>query len=94
MKLAAVALMTVATICCAPPLSTTFATAAPSSLSGCQPQTKKGNCYQPGEMCRKSDRGSSGTTADGENITCEDNDGWRWEPASYTSVTRGRTTGM
>ena len=85
MKLAAVALMTAVTICCATPLSTTAAAAAPSSSSDCYPQTKKGNCYQPGEMCRQSDHGASGMTADGESIVCRDNDGWRWEPASYTS---------
>jgi hypothetical protein len=22
----------------------------------------------------------TGTAGDGETITCEDNDGWRWEP--------------
>jgi len=80
MKLAAVALMTAMTIC-APPLSTATAVAATSSPSSCYPQTKSGNCYEPGEMCRKSDRGSSGMTADGESIKCEDNDGWRWEPS-------------
>ncbi len=81
MKLTA-ALMTAVTICCAPPLSTTTAAAAPSSPSSCYPQTKSGNCYEPGEMCRKSDRGSSGVSGGGESIKCEDNDGWRWEPAS------------
>jgi hypothetical protein len=83
MKLAAVAVMMSVTICCvAPPLSTTAAAAAPSTPSSCYPQTKKGNCYEPGEICRKSDHGASGMTADGESIICEDNDGWRWEPAS------------
>jgi hypothetical protein len=80
MKLAA-ALMTAVTICCAPPLSTTAAAAAPSSPSGCHPQTNKGNCYEPGEMCRKSDHGASGVAGSGESIVCRDNDGWRWEPA-------------
>ena len=80
MKLAAVALMTAVTIC-APPLSTPApAAAAPASASSCSPQTKSGNCYQPGELCRKSDHGVSGTTADGECIQCENNDDWRWEP--------------
>jgi hypothetical protein len=50
--------------------------------SGCQPQTNKGNCYEPGEFCRKGDHGASGVAGDGERIVCEDNDGWRWEPAS------------
>ena len=81
MKLAAVALMTAVTIC-APQLSTTTPAAATSSPSSCYPQTKSGNCYEPGEMCRKSDRGSSGISGGGESIKCEDNDGWRWEPAS------------
>jgi hypothetical protein len=38
-------------------------------------------CYEPGEYCRDSDHGSSGVAGDGEAITCEDNDGWRWEPS-------------
>jgi hypothetical protein len=50
--------------------------------SGCSPHTNKGNCYEPGEFCRKSDHGASGVAGDGESIVCEDNDGWRWEPAS------------
>ena len=48
----------------------------------CQPLTNSGNCYQAGEFCRKADHGSTGTTALGEKIVCEDNDGWRWEPAT------------
>jgi hypothetical protein len=40
-----------------------------------------GNCYQPGEDCRNSDHRLSGVAGDGKAITCEDNDGWRWEPA-------------
>jgi hypothetical protein len=79
MKFAAVALMTAIAIWCAP---LTAAATPASSPSSCYPQSKKGNCYEPGQMCRKSDRGASGVTADGEKITCEDNDGWRWEPAS------------
>jgi hypothetical protein len=42
--------------------------------------TDGGNCYEPGEYCRDSDHGASGRAGDGEAITCEDNDGWRWEP--------------
>jgi hypothetical protein len=53
----------------------------PSTPSSCSPQTKKGNCYEPGEICRKSDHGASGVAGDGESIVCKDNDGWRWEPA-------------
>ena len=29
--------------------------------------------------CRDDDHGASGVAGDGEAITCEDNDGWRWE---------------
>ncbi|HEX4787459.1 MAG TPA: hypothetical protein VH372_03290 [Actinospica sp.] len=45
----------------------------------CQPLTNGGNCYKPGEYCRKSDRGTSGIDANGDPIVCRDNDGWRWE---------------
>ena len=78
---APVALMTAATICCGALLSTSAAAAASSPPSSCYPQTNAGNCYEPGEKCRKSDHGASGMTADGERIKCEDNDGSRWEPA-------------
>jgi hypothetical protein len=57
----------------APPVS-----AAPA---GCHPLTNGGNCYEPGEYCRDSDHDASGVAGDGKAITCEDNDGWRWEPA-------------
>ena len=53
------------------------ASAAPAS---CHPLTNGGNCYEPGEFCRASDHGVSGVAGDGKAITCEDNDGWRWEP--------------
>jgi hypothetical protein len=56
-----------------PPAST-----APAS---CRPLTNGGNCYEPGEFCRASDHGVSGVAGDGKAITCENNDGWRWEPA-------------
>jgi hypothetical protein len=52
-------------------------TAAPAS---CHPLTDGGNCYSPGEYCRDSDHGVTGVAGNGETITCEDNDGWRWEP--------------
>jgi len=48
---------------------------------GCSPMTDSGGCYEPGEYCRDSDHGVSGVAGDGETITCEDNDGWRWEPS-------------
>jgi hypothetical protein len=57
----------------APPAST-----APA---GCYPLSNEGTCYEPGEYCRDADHGMSGVAGDGEAITCEDNDGWRWEPA-------------
>lgn len=49
--------------------------------TGCYPLTNGGNCYEPGEYCRDSDHGKSGVAGDGKAITCEDNDGWRWEPS-------------
>jgi hypothetical protein len=64
----------------APPPPTTAPAAAPSTPSGCHPLTNGGNCYEPGEFCRKSDHGVTGVAGDGKTIRCEDNDGWRWEP--------------
>ncbi len=64
----------------APPPQTTAPAAVPSTPSGCYPLTNGGNCYEPGEFCRKSDHGASGVAGDGKRIICEDNDGWRWEP--------------
>jgi hypothetical protein len=48
--------------------------------ASCHPLTNSGNCYEPGEFCRKSDHGVTGVAGDGERITCENNNGWRWEP--------------
>lgn len=56
-------------------IPTTHAAAAPS----CYPLTNGGNCYEPGEFCRKSDHGATGVAGDGKSITCEDVNGWRWE---------------
>jgi hypothetical protein len=56
-------------------------TAAPPASSGCHPKTDSGNCYEPGQFCRTSDHGVSGVAGNGEAIICEDNNGWRWEPA-------------
>lgn len=53
----------------------------PLSPSACYPTTNGGNCYEPGEFCRKSDHGASGIAGDGRAIVCSNNDGWRWEPA-------------
>jgi hypothetical protein len=58
------------------------APAPPLSPSTCQPVSNGGNCYRPGEFCRNRDHGVTGATADGQNIVCTNNDGWRWEPAS------------
>jgi hypothetical protein len=62
----------------APAVATTQASAAPE---GCHPTSDAGNCYEPGEYCRDDDHGTSGVAGDGKAITCEDNDGWRWEPS-------------
>jgi hypothetical protein len=48
----------------------------------CTPLTDAGHCYTAGEYCRDDDHGVTGIAADGEAIKCEDNDGWRWEPAA------------
>jgi hypothetical protein len=57
----------------------TLMPASPAS-AGCQPLSDEGTCYEPGEFCRDDDHGMTGLAGDGETITCEDNDGWRWEP--------------
>jgi hypothetical protein len=57
-------------------------TSAPTPIpTACYPTTDSGGCYEPGEYCRDSDHGTSGVAGDGEAITCEDNNGWRWEPS-------------
>ena len=62
----------------APPTS---ASAPPATAASCYPLSNEGTCYEPGEFCRDTDHGTSGVAGDGEKITCEDNNGWRWEPA-------------
>jgi hypothetical protein len=52
-----------------------------ATSASCYPLSNEGRCYEPGEYCRDSDHGVTGVAGDGEQITCEDNDGWRWEPA-------------
>ena len=52
-----------------------------AQAQSCYPLTNGGNCYKPGEYCRDADHGASGIDAEGDAITCEDNDGWRWERA-------------
>jgi hypothetical protein len=70
-----------------PPPPTTQAPQAPqpaqttAQAQSCYPLTDGGNCYKPGEYCRDDDHGTSGIDASGNPIECEDNDGWRWEPA-------------
>ncbi len=54
---------------------------APPSPASCYPLSNEGTCYEPGEFCRDSDHGVTGIAGDGEKIICEDNNGWRWEPA-------------
>lgn len=48
---------------------------------GCHPLTNGGGCYEPGEFCRSTDHGVRGVAGNGEAIECEDDNGWRWEPA-------------
>jgi hypothetical protein len=48
--------------------------------ASCHPLTNGGNCYEPGEFCRKTDHGSTGVAGDGKPIVCINNNGWRWEP--------------
>src|SRR5690242_3444835 len=54
--------------------------AAPPPAS-CYPTAASGNCYEPGEFCSLADHGMTGVAGDGERIVCQDNNGWRWEPA-------------
>jgi len=54
---------------------------ASTAPAGCQPLSDEGTCYEPGEYCRDDDHGLSGVAGNGEPIICEDDDGWRWEPA-------------
>jgi hypothetical protein len=67
-----------------PAETTPAASPAPSATAtqaSCYPISDEGTCYEPGEYCRDDDHGVSGVAGDGESIICEDNDGWRWEPA-------------
>lgn len=56
-------------------------TPVPSSPAACYPRAADGNCYMPGEFCPKADHGMLGIAGNGEAIVCDNNDGWRWEPA-------------
>ena len=64
---------------CNPAVAPSHSAAATSA--GCSPLSDEGTCYEPGEYCRDADHGTSGVAGDGKAITCEDNDGWRWEPS-------------
>ncbi|MBL7547385.1 PASTA domain-containing protein [Frankia sp. AgB1.9] len=50
-------------------------------LAGCHPTTSKGNCYKAGQLCPAAYHEQSGIAGNGEPIVCQDNNGWRWEPA-------------
>lgn len=52
-----------------------------STPAGCHPMTASGNCYRPGDFCSHADAGITGVAGDGQQIICERNKGWRWEPA-------------
>jgi hypothetical protein len=54
---------------------------APPPPASCHPTTASGNCYEPGEFCSLADHGMTGVAGDGKAIVCQDNNGWRWEPA-------------
>ena len=62
------------------PTTTATTTVTTASTVSCHPMTSSGNCYEPGEFCSDADHGEVGVAGDGKTITCEDNDGWRWEP--------------
>jgi hypothetical protein len=64
-----------------PPPTTTQPPPPTTAAASCYPLSDGGNCYEPGEYCRNSDHGASGRAGDGEAIVCENNNGWRWEPA-------------
>lgn len=64
----------------APPTAAPSPSSAPPSPA-CYPLSSSGHCYEPGEFCSDADHGQSGVAGDGEAIICEDNNGWRWEPA-------------
>lgn len=65
----------------AAPSPTVAATQPAAAPTACYPISDEGTCYEPGEYCRYDDESMTGLAGDGETITCEDNDGWRWEPA-------------
>lgn len=65
-----------------PPATRTRSYSPPPThaAAACYPKTNSGNCYEPGEFCRKSDHGASGLAGDGKRITCVlSGSRWRWE---------------
>ena len=52
-----------------------------TASAACHPLDAEGTCYRAGEYCSDADHGVAGVAQNGEAITCEYNDGWRWEPA-------------
>ena len=63
------------------PVRSARPTPTAAAPAGCYPKTNGGNCYVAGEYCRNSDHDMTGVAGNGEAIKCEDNNGWRWEPA-------------
>ena len=63
-----------------PTVPTTPVPTPPVPTASCYPLSNEGTCYEPGEYCRTIDEGATGLAGDGETITCEYNNGWRWEP--------------
>jgi hypothetical protein len=63
------------------PAPTVPSPTTPPAPTGCHPLSSGGNCYEAGELCSAADHGLSGVAGNGEAITCEDNNGWRWEPS-------------
>ena len=53
----------------------------PAASPSCSPISDEGTCYEQGEYCRDDDHGMTGVAGNGGSIVCEDNNGWRWEPA-------------
>ena len=53
-------------------------TTRPTANAVCRPLSNAGNCYRPGQTCRKTDHGASGIDQDGEPITCQEANNWRW----------------
>lgn len=46
---------------------------------GCHPLTRAGNCYQPGQVCAKEYRGTTGVDGNGTSIECVDKGkNWQW----------------